>query len=152
MLPDIGGTEFLIIAVVALVVFKPQDLPLVMRKVGEVIGKARRLASDFRASFEDMARQSELDELRKEVQAMRDKANKVASNPIEGVSDVMASTEADIRSGLEGQGDFIPPEEAFDAAPEAPAVNPPIVESAPEPAPKPKKPRKPRKPAEGKTK
>ena len=71
MLPDIGGLEWLVIAVVALVVIGPKDLPVMMRKLGQYMAKLRGMASEFRASFDEMARQSELDELRKEVEAMR---------------------------------------------------------------------------------
>ncbi len=71
MLPDIGGTELLVIAAVALIVVGPKDLPVLLRKLGQFIGKMRGMASEFRASFDEMARQSELDELRREVQAMR---------------------------------------------------------------------------------
>ena len=72
MLPDIGGTELLVIAAVALIVVGPKDLPVLLRKLGQFVGKIRGMANEFRASFDEMARQSELDELRKEVQAMRD--------------------------------------------------------------------------------
>ncbi|CAN5269423.1 Sec-independent protein translocase protein TatB [soil metagenome] len=71
MLPDIGGSELLVIAAVALIVVGPKDLPILMRKIGQFIAKMRGMANEFRASFDEMARQSELDELRKEVQAMR---------------------------------------------------------------------------------
>ncbi len=71
MLPDIGGTELLVIAAVALIVVGPKDLPVLLRKLGQFVGRMRGMASEFRASFDEMARQSELDELRREVQAMR---------------------------------------------------------------------------------
>ncbi len=69
--PGIGGFEILVIGIVALLVVGPKDLPLLMRRVGQFVGKARAMANDFRASFDEMARQSELDDLRKEVQALR---------------------------------------------------------------------------------
>lgn len=69
--PGIGGLEILVIGVVALLVVGPKDLPVLMRKVGRVMAKARGMANEFRASFDEMARQSELDELRKEVDALR---------------------------------------------------------------------------------
>jgi sec-independent protein translocase protein TatB len=71
MLPDIGATELLVIAVVALIVVGPKDLPVLLRKLGQFMAKLRGMAADFRTSFDEMARQSELDELRKEVEAMR---------------------------------------------------------------------------------
>lgn len=69
--PGIGGLEILVIGLVALLVVGPKDLPVLMRKVGRVMGKARGMANEFRARFDEMARQSELDELRKEVDALR---------------------------------------------------------------------------------
>lgn len=69
--PGIGGLEILVIGLVALLVVGPKDLPVLMRKVGKFMAKARAMANDFRSSFDEMARQSELDELRKEVEALR---------------------------------------------------------------------------------
>jgi len=63
--------EFLILAAVALIVVGPKDLPILLRRIGKVIGKMRAMANEFRASFDEMARQSELDELRREVEALR---------------------------------------------------------------------------------
>lgn len=71
MLPDLGATELMIIAAVALIVVGPKDLPVLMRKVGQFLARMRGMAAEFRASFDEMARQSELDDLRKEVQALR---------------------------------------------------------------------------------
>jgi sec-independent protein translocase protein TatB len=69
--PGIGGAEYLVIAVVALLVVGPERLPLLLRKLGKMVAKARGMANEFRSSFDEMARQSELDELRKEVEALR---------------------------------------------------------------------------------
>src|SRR6266545_4300723 len=71
MFPEGRALEFLLAAVIALVVVGPKDLPILMRKLGQFIGRMRAMAAEFRASFDEMARQSELDELRKEVEAMR---------------------------------------------------------------------------------
>ncbi|RZJ96613.1 MAG: twin-arginine translocase subunit TatB [Brevundimonas sp.] len=69
--PGIGGSELIVIGLVALLVVGPKDLPLLMRRVGQFVAKARGMANEFRASFDEMARQSELDDLRKEVEALR---------------------------------------------------------------------------------
>ena len=74
MLPQIGSTELLVIAAIALIVVGPKDLPVLLRKLGKFVGRLRNMANDFRSSFDEMARQSELDDLRKEVAAMRDAA------------------------------------------------------------------------------
>ncbi|MDR6627307.1 Sec-independent protein translocase protein TatB [Caulobacter segnis] len=92
MLPDIGGTELLVIAAVALIVVGPKDLPALLRKLGQFVGKMRGMASEFRASFDEMARQSELDELRREVQAMR--SGQFAS-PTQAAADAVRETGAD---------------------------------------------------------
>ncbi len=72
---DIGWTELLVIAVVAVVVVGPKDLPKLMRVVGQWAGRARAMADQFKRSFDDMARQSELEELRSEVMKLHDESS-----------------------------------------------------------------------------
>ena len=64
-------SHILILLAVALVVVGPKDLPKLMHMVGKWVGKARGMANEFKKSFDDMARQSELDELRAEVEKLR---------------------------------------------------------------------------------
>jgi len=64
-------SHILILLVVALVVVGPKDLPRLMRTAGQWAGMARDMAGEFRRSFDEMARQSELDELRKEIESLR---------------------------------------------------------------------------------
>src|ERR1700761_6831092 len=71
MFPENRFMELLIIGALALIVVGPKDLPILMRKVGQFVGRMRAMANEFRASFDELARQSELEELRKEVEAMR---------------------------------------------------------------------------------
>ena len=65
---DIGWQEFILVALVAVVVVGPKDLPRVIRTVGQWIRKARSLASEFQGSLEEMAREAELDDVRKSIQ------------------------------------------------------------------------------------
>jgi len=76
---DFSWSHILILLIVALVVVGPKDLPRLMRIVGQWMAKARRMADEFRKSFDDMARQSELDELRKEIENLR------AERPLAGI-------------------------------------------------------------------
>jgi sec-independent protein translocase protein TatB len=69
---DFSWSHIVILLIVALVVVGPKDLPRLMRIIGQWTGKARAMANEFRKSFDDMARQSELDELRKEIENLRD--------------------------------------------------------------------------------
>ncbi len=94
MLPDIGLGEMLVIAIAALVVVGPKDLPRLARQVGGVMSKARGMAREFRDAFDDMGREAEIDELRKEVAALRD------ANPLTEIEREMRGAEADARQAL----------------------------------------------------
>lgn len=71
MFPEVAPTELVVIGLVALIVVGPKDLPVLLRKLGQWLAKIRGLAAEFKSSFSEMARQSELDDLRKEVEALR---------------------------------------------------------------------------------
>lgn len=71
---DIGWMEMLVIAVVAIVVIGPKDLPRVLHTVGQWMSRARAVARNFQDQMEEMARQSGVDEVRKEI-----------SNSIQGI-------------------------------------------------------------------
>lgn len=81
MFDSIGGQELLVIGIIALIVVGPKELPLLMRKAGQWMSRLRGMAADFRANFDEMARQAELDELRKEVEALRN------NNPLQDIKD-----------------------------------------------------------------
>jgi sec-independent protein translocase protein TatB len=65
---DFSWSELLVIALVALVVIGPKDLPRVLRAAGKWAGKARAVAREFQSSIDQMIRESELEEVRKEVE------------------------------------------------------------------------------------
>jgi sec-independent protein translocase protein TatB len=62
---DIGYSELLLIAVVALIVIGPKELPRVMRTVGHWVGRARGMARHFRSGIDTMMREAELEEMEK---------------------------------------------------------------------------------------
>ena len=64
---DIGGWEFLIIIIVAIVVIGPKELPAALRTITSWIRKGRELARDFQGSLDDLAEEVELDKITKEV-------------------------------------------------------------------------------------
>lgn len=68
---DIGWSELLLIGVVALVVIGPKDLPKALATAGKWMARARAMAREFQNNVDDMIRQSELEELRKQVQQAR---------------------------------------------------------------------------------
>ena len=68
---DIGWSELLVIAVVAIVVVGPKELPKLMRSMGHYGGKLRRAAGDFQRQFEEAMRESEVDEVKKALDSVR---------------------------------------------------------------------------------
>lgn len=148
MLPEVGALEYLVIAAVALIVVGPKDLPVLLRRLGQFVARLRGMANEFRASFDEMARQSELDELRKEVEAMR----RGQFADMAAHDDAMRSTVGDIHKSLSDVGvDFHQGPETFNydahiaeeaAAAQAAQPEPPKVTiadgAAPESAAKPK--------------
>lgn len=71
MMPGIGFAEMVLLALVAVVVIGPKDLPLMARKFGRFTGKMRAMAFEFKQGFEELGRQAELEELRKEVAELK---------------------------------------------------------------------------------
>ena len=71
---DIGWSELVVIAVVALIAIGPKELPAVLRTVGQYMGKIRRMASEFQGQFQEAMREAEMADLKKSVDEMTDAA------------------------------------------------------------------------------
>ena len=69
---DIGWSEMAVIAVVALIVIGPRDLPKLLFTAGKMAAKARATLAEFQQGLAEMAREAELEELRKKIDAARD--------------------------------------------------------------------------------
>ena len=81
LVPHVGFLEIMLLAVLALVVVGPKDLPRLMRTVGQMVAKVRRLGDEFRGAFDQMAREAEVEELRREIEDLK------TANPVREVSD-----------------------------------------------------------------
>lgn len=105
---EIGWAELLVIACVAIIVVGPKDLPRMLRTFGQLVGKMRRMASDFQSTVNDAIREAER---QADIDDMRKAADAAANfNPL---GDLKKSIEAD-RTGSK----------------EAPPVSPPVPVSA----------------------
>ncbi len=82
---DIG--KLLVVAIVALAVIPPKDLPRVMRTVGQVIGRMRRMAAEFQGQFMDAMREVEFDSVRKELAELNEKATAANFDPAKMIRD-----------------------------------------------------------------
>lgn len=69
---DIGWDEMALVAVVALIVIGPKDLPHVLRACGQWVRKAREMAGEFQRGVDEMVRESELAELKQQVEKVTD--------------------------------------------------------------------------------
>ena len=67
---DLGWSELLLIAVVAVIVIGPKDLPHALRTLGQWMSQVRGMAHGFRRQFDDMVRESELDQLREQANSI----------------------------------------------------------------------------------
>lgn len=65
----IDSPELLVIAIVALVVIGPKELPNMLRGWGKWMAQMRGMASEFRGHVDEMVRQSELDEVKKQLES-----------------------------------------------------------------------------------
>lgn len=111
----IDSSELAIIALVALIVIGPKDLPRVMRMIGQWVSRGRAMTRHVRAGFDTMMREAELDEMQKQWAAQNDAIMKATTLPDLGIS----SPIADI-----GNDDWMLP---------PPPLAPEIVEVAPTP-------------------
>ena len=67
---DIGWDELVLIGLVALIVIGPKDLPVVLRTLGKWVAKARNLAGEFRSHVDEMLREAQVDDIKREFSAM----------------------------------------------------------------------------------
>jgi sec-independent protein translocase protein TatB len=112
---DIGWSELVVIAVVALIAIGPKELPGVLRMVGQYMGKIRRMASEFQGQFQEAMREAEMADLKKQVDEMTDTA-KVFTD-----FDPLASVKKDVESFTADPLGTSAPE---NSTPEAASVSP----------------------------
>jgi sec-independent protein translocase protein TatB len=98
---DLGWTEILLIAVVAIVVIGPKDLPRAMRSVGQWTGRIKRMAGDFQRQFNEAVREAELDDVKNEV-------TKLAKiNPMADLKNTVTKVNTDLKADLKKVDDSI---------------------------------------------
>ena len=91
---DIGWSELVVIAVVALVAIGPKELPGVLRTIGQWMGKARKLAGEFQGQFREAMREAEMADLKKSFDEVKEAATGFTSGHL------MTSLEKDVGNAL----------------------------------------------------
>ncbi len=112
---DIGWSELVVIAVVALIAIGPKELPGVLRMVGQWMGKARKMAAEFQGQFQEAMREAEMADLKKTFDEVKEAATGLASD------NIMTSLHKDV-------GDALKIDDI-----NKPAIEPPVVPTTPEP-------------------
>jgi sec-independent protein translocase protein TatB len=92
---DIGWSELVVIAVVALIAIGPKELPGVLRMVGQWMGKARKMAAEFQGQFQEAMREAEMADLKKSFDEVKDAATGIAGG------NVMTSLQKDVGDALQ---------------------------------------------------
>jgi sec-independent protein translocase protein TatB len=115
---DVGWSELLLIAVVALIAIGPKELPGALRTLGQWTAKLRRMAAEFQGQFHEAMREAEMADLKKQVDEMTSQAQSYANfDPIGDVRKDLESTQHQVES-------------AFTADPLAPSPSPPAAPAA----------------------
>ena len=128
----IDSLELMVIALVALLVIGPKDLPKAMRWLGQWVGKGRAMSRHLRTGFDAMMREAELEEMQKLWAQQNEAIMKATALPDGALPDL---TLADLSGPVPAEPDTYEPWP--DAAPALPAP----TDDAPA---KPKRRRKPR--------
>ncbi|SDM91579.1 Sec-independent protein translocase protein TatB [Afipia sp. GAS231] len=105
---DIGWSELVVIAVVALIAIGPKELPGVLRMVGQWMGKARKMASEFQGQFNEAMREAEMADLKKSFDEVKEAATGLTSG------NIMTSLQKDVSDAMQ-IGDIDKPKEPGDA-------------------------------------
>jgi|SRR6478752_3300303 sec-independent protein translocase protein TatB len=121
---DIGWSELVVIAVVALIAIGPKELPGVLRMVGQWMGKARKMAAEFQGQFQEAMREAEMADLKKSFDEVKEAATGFTSN------NIMTSLERDVGKALDIDGI----DKAAASASATPAIEPPATSNLDAPA------------------
>jgi sec-independent protein translocase protein TatB len=93
---DITSSKLLILGIVALLVIGPKDLPALLRTIGKYMGIIKRHAADFRAQFDEAMRESELAELKKDVEKLGTEAEMTMREAEHSVDKQLADARQDV--------------------------------------------------------
>ena len=142
---DFDASKLLIIGVVALIVIGPKDLPRVLRQVGQMVTKLRRMAGEFQGQFMEAMKEADLQDLKNEVTKLKDTASlDVSFNPVADIKSELTKAVGTATSALESPAvPPVPSQPSVDgpaepqsvamppAAPATPAISAPVAAADP---------------------
>ncbi|MGV6839149.1 MAG: Sec-independent protein translocase protein TatB, partial [Planktomarina sp.] len=144
-----GWAELMIVGIVALIVVGPKDLPIMFRKLGEMVGKARGMAREFTSAMNKAADESGFKETTHSFESIKESV-KAAQSPTEMFSDYLPGSETEkLAKDRKAEAQAVKDKAAERAAAKADAAKAETAKAAPDaPAEKPKSPKAPATPKE----
>ena len=124
---DITSSKLLILGIVALLVIGPKDLPALLRTIGKYIGIIKRQAAEFRAQFDEAMRESELADLKRDVESLGHEAEQTMRAAEQSVEKDWAQAQESVTAALDdraGAPAADPPAAPPEQAPALPEVEP----------------------------
>ncbi|MEK9661349.1 MAG: Sec-independent protein translocase protein TatB, partial [Alphaproteobacteria bacterium] len=109
---DLGWSELLLIAAVALIIIGPKDLPQAIRTVTQVIRKLRGMAREFQSGLDDLAREAGVDEIKRDLNEFKEDYDPKAA--LEAITAEEERELQEVRDQIEGNS-IAPPEADDDA-------------------------------------
>lgn len=100
MLPNIGFPEMIIVALLAIIVVGPKDLPKLMRSIGQFMARIRAMGQEFKSAFDEMGEAEEMAELKREIEELK-KMGKLENLSDEAFAEDLRKIDEDIRDGVE---------------------------------------------------
>ena len=116
---DLTSSKLLILGIVALIVVGPKELPFLLRTLGKYIGMIKRQAAEFRSQFDDAMRESELDQIKKDVEGMGQEMQTTMREAEMSVEREVAQANADLDNSLAKPIPEADPLSAFEVPPPA---------------------------------
>jgi sec-independent protein translocase protein TatB len=100
---DITSSKLLILAIVALLVVGPKDLPVLLRTIGKYLGVIRRHAAEFRAQFDEAVRETELEQLKQDLESVGHEMKSTIDEGAAAIDRDIESANLDVQQAIDSQ-------------------------------------------------
>jgi len=100
MIPQFGFAEIIVLALLAIIVVGPKDLPKLMRTLGGFMAKIRAMGQEFKDAFDDMDAEDEIAQMRKEIEELKN-LGKLENLVGDDIQNEMRELDADLREATD---------------------------------------------------
>lgn len=128
---DLSWGEIVVIGTVAVIFIGPKELPGALRALGHWVGKARTMAREFQNNVDDMIREADLDEVKKQVQSAQSMASGGIGSAIQNTIDPKGELKSQVESALAPPPALSAPTPESTLPPAALPASDPVLAEAP---------------------